>query len=480
MTDNSLLKIRERRVLIFPYSIGVSIQSDCASIVVLKAQFRSLRLMDQRNISLNPDKKIDENIKEVNGVLREIIRKHRISDPMINLCIPRNLSVLRFIDFPAVVKENLRETLEYEIEKHIPFVASDIYFDYQIISEVKKNSRIKVLLVAVKKEIIEPYFKIMEGIAGDLSGIDILSNAIVNFFADEKTLPSPDNLGVVYGCGNFIELSGIRKNRLWYSRWLSTSNADITSIEILSGELKAMIGKLNLHTDQEPLQVVFCVKDVSEEWIQQLRETVYANIVSVNLSGNVISDTAMIPAYGLSLKGFQAVPMDMNLLPVALQKKPSKIGLYALYGLVSLMVIFLLMWGGGHFFNKMQALNQFNASIENIQSELIELKGVALESQKIQEKIDYLNSFANHDGRLIDIANELSQRIPATAWIYNFSYSNGKVKIEGVADNASELIPLLEASPYFNGASFLSTIRKDRNGKENFSIGLDVKGSSSS
>lgn len=467
--------------MIFPYSIGVSLEADRASIVLLKVHFRSLRLIDQKILSLNPDKKIDENIKEVNGVLKEMIRKHRISDPIIHLGIPRNLSVLRFIDFPIIVKENLRETLSYEIEKHVPFAESDIHFDYQIVSEDKSNGRLKVLLVAVKKEIIEPYIKIMDGIAGDLTGIDISSNAIVNFFAGEKKILYPDHLGVVYGCGNIMEFSGIRKRRLWYSRWTITSNnAGSDSNEMLSRELKAMIDRFDIKTDQDPLQIVICVKDVSEELIRQLIETVDKNIVRINLSENVISDMALIPAYGLSMKGLQKVSMDMNLLPLSLQKKPGKIGLYTLYILVCLMVFFLLMWGGGRFAKKRQAFNQFNFAIEEITRELTEMENVALESQKIQEKIDYLNTYTTHDGRLIDIANELSQRIPATAWIYHFSYSNGKVRIEGIADNASELIPLLEASPYFNGASFLSTIRKDREGKENFSIGLDVKGFSSS
>ncbi|MDA3894566.1 MAG: PilN domain-containing protein, partial [Desulfobacteraceae bacterium] len=360
----------------------------------------------------------------------------------------------------------------------VPFSENDIYFDYQIIFEDKIKGRINVMLAVVKKEIILPYLKIMEGVTGALAGIDISSNAIANFFEIKKKTV-PNNFGVVYGSANILEFSGIRKSRLQYSKYINTSAASDDFKEKLSSELISMTDKLVGKDDKGVFKIIFCVKDVSEELIDQLRETVDQNIVRAEDSGNAISDSAMIPAYGLSIKGLQKVSMNMNFLPVSLQRKPGKIGIYSFYILICLMCLALGMWGGGLFFKKRQALNELQTAINNIQQELGQLTAVTIESQKIQKRIDFLKSFPTRDGRLIDIINELSQRIPETAWINSFNYSNGKLRIEGFAKNASELIPLIEASSHFNDVTFLSTIRKDNSGQENFTIGLDVDASSS-
>ena len=55
-----------------------------------------------------------------------------------------------------------------------------------------------------------------------------------------------------------------------------------------------------------------------------------------------------------------------------------------------------------------------------------------------------------------------------------FEFSDKGVQIEGDAESASELIPLLEISPLFKDVAFLSSITKSKDGKERFRIGLKI------
>ena len=88
--------------------------------------------------------------------------------------------------------------------------------------------------------------------------------------------------------------------------------------------------------------------------------------------------------------------------------------------------------------------------------------------------IDHLNGIRGTRSPLLDILKDLSNIIPKSAWISSFTFSEKGVELEGYADSASELIPLLEASPHFTDAVFRSAITKSREGKERFKIGLQV------
>jgi len=93
----------------------------------------------------------------------------------------------------------------------------------------------------------------------------------------------------------------------------------------------------------------------------------------------------------------------------------------------------------------------------------------------LENQIDYLNTICGGGVSILDVLKELSQKIPESAWVRGFEFSETGVKIQGEAGSASELIPLLEASPLFNGVAFLSTITKGRDGKDRFRIGLELK-----
>ena len=57
---------------------------------------------------------------------------------------------------------------------------------------------------------------------------------------------------------------------------------------------------------------------------------------------------------------------------------------------------------------------------------------------------------------------ELTQVLPNTVWIWNFKYNGKEVEISGVADSASDLIPLIDKSLLFEKVEFLAPVTKER------------------
>ena len=119
-------------------------------------------------------------------------------------------------------------------------------------------------------------------------------------------------------------------------------------------------------------------------------------------------------------------------------------------------------------------LNSLNAEIKVLVSEAENIDRIKARSREIGDRIDYLNTVLLGKVPFIDLLRELSRIIPESAWIQNLKYSDNGLQLDGHAASASELIPLLEDSPLFEEAGFLSTITKGNDGKEKFKIGLKI------
>ena len=458
--------------MIFPASIGVSIESERVAIILLKSMIRTVRVVDARIHPLDPEQSVEENIGVVNGLIGEFIKENRISGVNVFVTIPRHLTLFRFIELPMAVKENLDETLRYEIEKYIPFPVHDICYDAEVVSEDKKAGTLEILIVAAKKERLEPYYRVGKGINVNLAGIDTTPNAWVNFFAGQQLLQYSIT-GMVYAGRDIIEINGIKNNRLFYSKWRSTLDTPVDGL--IKNEMALMGEALGQEAAPAETQLVLCLQPPDEPLMEKLADAGEFSVSQLDISEAGISEIGMAPAYGAALKALQRVPMDINLLPAEHRKKPSKMVFYSLYGLSALLLVSFFLWAGSHMVQHRLAYNRLNTAIDSVKARISEIKGCQSENQRIEDKLEYLNAYVVRYGRLIDILNELSLAIPAHAWIYRFDFSGEEVQIEGLADNASELIPRLEKLPLFEDASFLTTITKGRDGKENFTIGLDVR-----
>jgi general secretion pathway protein L len=71
--------------------------------------------------------------------------------------------------------------------------------------------------------------------------------------------------------------------------------------------------------------------------------------------------------------------------------------------------------------------------------------------------------------------DELTKVIPANAYLSNLRYRAGSVEVQGSAENASGLIPLLERSPVFENVGFNAPSNRGRDNRETFSLRAELE-----
>jgi len=73
-------------------------------------------------------------------------------------------------------------------------------------------------------------------------------------------------------------------------------------------------------------------------------------------------------------------------------------------------------------------------------------------------------------GEILRALDELSRIVPSSSFLSNLRYREGSVELRGSAENASNLVPILERSPLFKEVESNAPSTRRRDGRETFSI----------
>jgi Tfp pilus assembly protein PilN len=456
--------------LLFQTSLGIDIQEDSLSMAYLKASFRGVRLTAHAVYPLEKGQSRQEKMDQIRGLTRLFLGKNRIASAGIFLGIPRYLTVLRYVELPVTVKENLRASLGYEMEKYVPFSVDKVYFDYQVIAQDKETGSIKVLLVLAKKESIEPYLALAKELGAGISGIEISSTAMANYFSYQSDTGDGNSYAIAYLNNNDLEIDFFVKYLLHYSKYVKIGDECDRLYSLILQELKTIREEVG----QSRLETVLCGPGVDGELLEQLREEEGLEVRPVDLSRTGIPSSALIPAYSLALKGIHKMRTDINLLPEEFRRRPSKFAYYTMFVLSGLLILSVLTWGGSNILLQQLHLGRLNSELDRMRSELASIDKINARCKEVEVRIDYLSSLNGSRPEVLKTIQKLTESIPKTAWIRRLAFSGKGMEIEGWGDSASELIPTLESSPFFEDVAFLSSVTRDHAGKERFRIGFKL------
>jgi len=220
-------------------------------------------------------------------VLSKFCRGKSFLSPDIILSLDGPSTLVRVVDFPRMDKKMVRQSLNYELSKYIPFSAEEAYFDFSILNnaEKTKSESFKLLIVSVRKDFVEEKIRILEE-AGliplkiTLSPIS-LSNAFLKFFPQEGYPVGLLDLGyssslitVVYnnnihlsrqikkGARDILEsLSNILGKPIRNFKDLVASQKDI-SLELLSEVCSDLIEEVKLSLDYLETKENLAVKKI--------------------------------------------------------------------------------------------------------------------------------------------------------------------------------------------------------------------------
>jgi Tfp pilus assembly PilM family ATPase/Tfp pilus assembly protein PilN len=452
------------------------------------------------------------------------------------LGIPGNKVIFKRLSLPSPTEENLKEVLGFEMDRYTPFTLDDVYFDFKVVKRDEEKKLIHVLLMVVKKEVVDYYLKLLQRINIKVRGIEVTSTALYNAIVKKgqvgkngldkewivkgskwlrarswgKKLVAPWErfLGkggreetFAEGSTRFLvnidddccELGVVRDNALIYSRCfnLSRRSGETDADEAVEGQVEGILSeiettRLSLGDGSSGIsQLIVSGNGVDQNLIDRLKEKedIDARLIdSLNININDVREEVpcLSAAIGLALKGLKGVALDVNFIPRELRPKRKKN--WSLICGVTVMVLFLMGISSftiSFFVKERIYLAELSERVDALKGRVREIERMQEEITDIEGKMGSVEKIKVEDVSKLNILKELTLIIPEEMWLTRFSYNEKKgkrsVDLSGYAEAASEIITILEESELFEDVKFKSSIVKDRKkDKEKFNVTATV------
>lgn len=436
-------------------------------------------------------------------VLEDLFRDHKFFKKSAVLYIPRNLVTVRALELPSTNKEEIKDMVNLQVGRQTPYSREEIISSYQVISR-KKEGYTKVLLVIVRRKLVDDRIEMMRGLGVYIDKVSVSSECVNEWFKityslDKKNLEELSSGKVVvlidmdYGYSDIIFVCReiviftinilVGAKHLLYERneWEDKFIQEVGhSIELYSGEagdadiekviltgaagniegLDALLKqRLNM-----PVEKVYFLKNVRiKNEIAAFEAQDYKNISLSAILGAVIGHRNL---------EIDLTPFELRVARLMEYKRRQLTLMGILFIAVGMAVFFLFFI---RVYYKSDYLNKLTARIAQIEAP-------AKEVELMRNQIDVVERKLDIRGSSIDVLYEMTSIVPKEIYLININIDDKKqVVLRGRAAamvDVFNFVTTLENSPIFHNVKLTYTsIKKEGDAQyAEFKMALDING----
>jgi len=314
-------------------SIGLDIGSSYIKAVKLKEVKGGYELEHFKVHSLPPELIVDGSIIDslrLVDSLKEMIRTAGIKTKNAVISISGHSSVIiKRISLPEMTEEELSESIKFEAEQYVPFDIEDVNLDFQIIGPKDEPGQMDVILVAVKKDIINEYISVVKEAGLNPIIVDIDSFALENMYGTNYEVETDRNVALLNIGASTINMSILKGGISVFTRDSSLgSNLHTEALQRefnLSYENAEKLKRGEAVENVSPGDAHAVIESASEEILNEIirsfdyyrSTTVHEDISEVILSGGcaLISNFASMIAERSGVETRIAEPFKNIIIP---------------------------------------------------------------------------------------------------------------------------------------------------------------------
>lgn len=165
--------------------IGIDIGASSVKAVQVKRTRGALELAHLGVASLHPETIVDGVIMDsgtVIGAIQQIMAESQIKTKDVAVAVSGHSVIVKRIKVARMKEEELQEAITWEAEQYVPYAIEDVNLDFQVLESPPDANEMDVLLVAVKKDIINDYLTIISTAGLNAVVVDVDAFALENAY----------------------------------------------------------------------------------------------------------------------------------------------------------------------------------------------------------------------------------------------------------------------------------------------------------
>jgi Tfp pilus assembly protein PilN len=417
------------------------------------------------------------NPEDLKREINAFFRSRGLSRENIVLGIPRKDIVLRYLDLPAEVADNLKQVVQYQVQSFEPTDEDKFYHDYSLIQGNGAGKRLTVMLAMVRKAMLDEilHFLLTLGIrpavvVGSSMG---LANLVLTNGKD------PQNRTMILGdlSASSLEIVALRQGAMVYSREVAKESQQAWK-DVILHETDEAASKIRLGPEGV-IDKVILAGESSENACAEIQDVLPDCDLIRNCIGNLDIPGENKPriqeassALGLAYTGLIRRPaIRINLLPQDRRIQQSRWAYVpaAILGLAILVLLAALAYRGT--VQNRALARTLDQQIQSLKGSVERVQSYRVQSEALNKKTKAIEELLNGRDMNLELLKELSTILPNDAYLQSYKCADGVVTISGFSTSASDLIPQLEKSPLLKDVVAKGVIYKDASvGKERFTF----------
>jgi len=449
--------------------LGIYVGAHEVALAHVVKRFFTVALRHARTYPLPPATHVAERRQALAQAVLAFAGEHRVDTRRAYLCLPRTAATCNRVLLPAAARENLSQVLEYEIEHLVPLPRDQVYFDYS--ARALGEERLEVLLMCIPREVVRVHLEALEDAFVRPRGIVLASSAIADYLAfcrGETAGP----VGLLIRSDEAIELALVKEGRLVASQLVPASR--VATPADLSRSLARQLADGFLAPEDVQLYHWRLANGAGPE-LPALGDGDLLALAAGRLEAPreffEAREPGLLPAVGAALDAVREGTLPVNLLP-AEGRRGAEEGLsLATVVLVAVLGVLLLVWGGSALVKDELNRRHVRDELARVEPQVKEVKALQNESDDLRRQLKILSG---EEKRVTVLLKELSDVIPADAYLSSMNLRAGRLTLDGMAHSASDLIAALEKSKRFKNVTFTSPTTRSGD-KDRFSLTAEVE-----
>jgi general secretion pathway protein L len=473
--------------LYFEKALGIDFREESVSLAVLGVQWKTPEIVATHHFRLAKPLATGDAESEqfVIDEIKRFLEQSEFSSGRVAVSLPRNKAGFHFFELPAPELEMVGAMVGFELERHLCAAPENFYYTYHAVRSSGTHHRLT--LETVRKETLDYYLNLLSRLPLKPQTMDgsTFANLAILFSAGyqargfealvdagqegfEVTLIDAQN-------PIYTQKTEVKSTAVKNAYPLAPDDLPAEEIErlgkeyaqeIIAGILETLGACDQMGGDGEIRQIhLFHGGPFADVLVRTIGEETGVAVRRVSLScptapgmKTPFDPGFTVTACGLALRELKPSPIETNLLPQALRPKKKRTNLKTSIVLAGIAAILAIGAVTSHSFFKARRLETLEKELKEIQVKAAPLEKIDREQEEVKLYVDLLAGIQSKNPRKLPLLEQLTQILPPHTWVTEIIFAKNEIKVKGVSAKASDLVPILEQSPYFKSTQFNGSI----------------------
>lgn len=111
--------------------------------------------------------------QDIISLLGDLLRESNASAKEAVCVIPASAAFITTLSFPRSLGGEVARAVPYEARKYVPIPISEVILEWMILDEAEAREEIKILLMAVPREVVEKFQRVIKGVGLNIRALEV-------------------------------------------------------------------------------------------------------------------------------------------------------------------------------------------------------------------------------------------------------------------------------------------------------------------